>query len=216
MKSTNDNIDAALHLDGNPEHVRDYYDQWAQSYDVDVDSIDYAGPQVGAALLSEFVKPEENLKILDAGCGTGLVGTVLKENNFLAIDGFDLSPTMAERAIESGGYNTVKADIDIMHVREHYALASYHVIMCIGVFTLGHVPPQALHQLIALLKPAGILVISVRKLYYDETEFQAELEKAIENNQIEQLKLLENARYNRDGPGDSEGLAHYWVLRKTD
>jgi len=216
MKSTNDNIDAALHLDGNPEHVRDYYNRWAQSYDVDVGSIEYAGPQVGVALLSEFVEPKENLKILDAGCGTGLVGKVLGENNFLAIDGFDLSPTMAKRAIESGSYGTVKADIDIMQVREHYALESYHVILCIGVFTLGHVPPEALHELITLLKPGGVMVISVRKLYYDEAGFQAELNQAFKNNRIEQLKLLEDARYNKDGPDDSEGLAHYWVLRKVD
>ncbi len=214
MKSTNDNIDAALHLDGDPEHVRDYYDQWAQSYDVDVGSIDYAGPQMGVALLADFVKPEKNLKILDAGCGTGLVGMVLKTRNFMAPDGFDLSPAMSKIASESGVYREVKADIDIMRVGEHYASESYDVILCIGVFTLGHIAPQALHELIALLKPRGILVISVRKLYYDETGFQAELDKALEEEKIKQLKLLENARYNKDGPDDSEGLAHYWVLRR--
>ena len=214
MKSTNDNIDAALHLDGDPEHVRDYYDQWAQSYDADVGSIDYAGPQMGVALLAEFIKAREGLKILDAGCGTGLVGAVLKAENFAAADGFDLSPEMAKQASESGAYREVKADIDIMLVGEHYAAESYDVILCIGVFTLGHVPPQALQELIALLKPGGLLIISVRKLYYDETNFQAELDKALEEEHIEQLKLLENARYNKDGPDDSEGLAHYWVLRR--
>ena len=57
-------------------------------------------------------------------------------------------------------------------------------------------------------------MISVRKLYYDEAEFQTELDKAFENNRIERLKLLEDARYNKDGPDGSEGLAHYWVLQK--
>jgi len=214
MKSTNDNIDAALQLDGDPEHVRDYYDQWAHSYDADVDSIEYAGPQMGVELLTDFVRPDKGLKILDAGCGTGLVGRVLKANSFVAPDGFDLSPAMAKHASESGAYREVKAGIDIMRVGEHYAPESYDAILCIGVFTLGHVPPRALHELIALLKPRGILVISVRKLYYDETEFQTELDKALGGGRIEQLKLLENARYNKDGPDDSEGLAHYWVLQK--
>ncbi len=164
-------------------------------------------------LLMEHLKPDERLKLLDAGCGTGLVGSVLGRNGFTGVQGFDLSPAMAERAIATNCYREVKGDIDIMRVREHYAESSFDAVLCVGVFTLGHVPPQALHELIALLKPGGLLVISVRKLYYDESGFQAELDVAMARSGIEIIGQLKDARYNQDGPDETEGLAHYWVLR---
>jgi predicted TPR repeat methyltransferase len=206
--SINDNIDAALKLDGDPEKLRDYYDDWAGTYDADVGAVDYAGPQLSTNLLSDYLSPHENLKILDAGCGTGQVGAILHGQGFRRIDGFDLSSSMADRAQQSGCYERVTGDVDIMQAAEHYAVESYDAVLCVGVFTLGHVGPQAMFPLVNLLKAGGILVVSTRNLYYDESDFQSVVDDLINSNQLTLLKQINDAPYNEDG------LAHYWVFRK--
>ena len=177
--------------------------------------MEYAGPRVSVELLNEFLPPSSALQILDAGCGTGLVGQELISKDYEKIEGFDLSESMASQAQATGAYNKVNGGIDIMRLEESYNAAQYDAILCVGVFTLGHVPPEALKNLISLVKPEGLLVISVRKLYYDESRFQTVLDELISSEQLTQVKRLDNAPYNNDGPGKVPGLAHYWVLRKT-
>ena len=205
--SSNEQIDGALKLDGDPQNVSDYYRDWADTYDRDTASADYTGPRVAAELLARHVAARE-LRLLDAGCGTGQVGIALRPLGFERIDGFDLSEPMAERARASGAYLEVQGDIDMMRAQEVYAASSYDGVMSIGVFTLGHVPPQALGVLAALVRAGGWLLISVRTHYYDETDFGAVLQTEVDAGRLEVVEALMDAPYNHDGNG------HYWLLRR--
>ena len=77
-------IQDALSLDGDPQRIKAYYAKWAQSYDHDVEG-HYTAPRIIVGMLSEYmVATPDNLwparaemLIADAGCGTGLVGSVL-------------------------------------------------------------------------------------------------------------------------------------------
>jgi predicted TPR repeat methyltransferase len=74
--------------------VRHIYDQWAATYDEeDVAALmGYPAPARVADRVAELVGPETD--ILDAGCGTGLLGAALAPYGFRSIDGLDLSPGM--------------------------------------------------------------------------------------------------------------------------
>jgi predicted TPR repeat methyltransferase len=205
--SSNEAINAALHLDGNPQNVRQFYDDWAKNYNLDTSSSEYTGPAISARLLSQYL-PAKSSRLLDAGCGTGLVGIELQNLGYDHIDGFDLSDTMAEKAIASGAYRQVLGGIDMMRAAENYADANYAAILSVGVFTLGHVPPEALMVLLQLASPGGLLLISTRTHYYDETNFQLVMDGLIDSGQVELLQVIRNAPYNNDGDG------HYWVMQK--
>lgn len=93
----------ALRGKGAPERVpRDFvqqhFDDAAESYDEHLQAIGGAGPAKIGELLSKLVLPANaNLSILDAGCGTGLCGPILK--SFASkLTGVDLSPAMLEHA----------------------------------------------------------------------------------------------------------------------
>ena len=206
--SSNKAIDAALHLNGNPQNVKQFYDDWAKNYNLDTSSSEYSGPAIGAKLLGEYL-PVKNSKLLDAGCGTGLVGIELHNLGYDYIDGFDLSDSMAEKAIASGAYRQVLGGIDMMRAAENYADANYAAILSIGVFTLGHVPPEALKVLLQLASPGGLLLVSTRTHYYDQTNFQLVIDGLIDSGQVELLRVIRDAPYNNDGDG------HYWVLQKA-
>ncbi|MDH3859462.1 MAG: class I SAM-dependent methyltransferase [Gammaproteobacteria bacterium] len=205
--SSNAAIDAALRLDGDPDKVRAYYDDWAQNYNLDIGDAGYSGPAICARLLQECL-PDAGARLLDAGCGTGLVGGELDALGYRSIDGFDLSDSMAEQARASGVYRQLAGGIDIMRAMQTFAPGSYDAVLSVGVFTLGHVPPEALTVLLQLVRPGGLLVMSTRTHYYDQSGFQQLVDELIADQQIELIKLLRDAPYNKDGAG------HYWVFRK--
>ncbi len=205
--SSNEAIDAALHLDGDPEKVRQFYEEWARNYNIDTTSSAYTGPEIAAKLLQRHL-PEPNKLLLDAGCGTGLVGVELEKLGYRLIDGFDLSESMTEQAAATGAYRDLLGGIDMMRAAESYADDTYDAILSIGVFTLGHVPPEALEVLLRLVRKGGLLVVSTRTHYYEQTNFQQVVDALIAANRAELVQLVRDAPYNNDGDG------HYWVLRK--
>lgn len=205
--SDNDAIDAALRLDGDPERVNAYYEDWARDYNQDVASADYSAPAISARLLKRYL-PATGVDLLDAGCGTGLAGIELRELGYRRIDGFDLSASMAAEARATGCYREVRGDIDMMRASQSYAGAAFDAVLSVGVFTLGHVPPEALLELLQLTRDGGLLLLSTRSQYYEQTGFQQLIDDLRDQDRIEIRHLLENAPYNHDGDG------HYWVLEK--
>ena len=108
---------AATQIDNIPERASDAYviqtfDKFAASFDEVLKNLDYRAPQcISEAVQSYFGKPEGNLRILDAGCGTGLCGTFL--NPYAnSLFGVDLSSAMLNKAQGRGLYHElVESDL---------------------------------------------------------------------------------------------------------
>jgi predicted TPR repeat methyltransferase len=87
-------------------YVRDVFDGFAESFDEQlVKNLGYRAPQVLMQALAEVLDaPQAALRVLDAGCGTGLCGPLARPYaSFLA--GVDLSGGMVEKAKARGGYD---------------------------------------------------------------------------------------------------------------
>jgi predicted TPR repeat methyltransferase len=86
-----------------PERASDAYvlqvfNRFAKTFDEELLELGYLGPQLMAAAISQEYNPEESsLDVLDAGCGTGLCGPVLRRYARKLV-GVDLSPAMLDRA----------------------------------------------------------------------------------------------------------------------
>ena len=199
-RSHHEIVDAALNLDGDPEKIRKFYDDWADHYDQDVTGFSYVGPRVAAGLVEKHVgllqaaKPLD-LKVLDAGCGTGLAGKEMHDLGYRQVHGFDLSSEMAGHASESGHYVSAIGDVDIMKAEQYFEGASFDIVLCVGVFTLGHVPPEALSVLVRLVRPGGLLVVSTRTEYYQETDYAKIAENLITEGKMRQVEGIESAHY---------------------
>ncbi|MCP4316007.1 MAG: methyltransferase domain-containing protein [Hyphomicrobiales bacterium] len=211
-RSISEIVNTALNLDGSPEKVARFYDQWAENYDKDVGDIDYVGPRIVAELLDKHTgllgqHDRSDLNVLDAGCGTGLSGRAIHDIGFTRIYGFDISSEMAARAAGGGHYQSAEGGVDMMKADTHFKAGSFDIIVSVGVFTLGHVPPEALEILARLGRPGGLLALSTRVEYYDETNYQQVVDSLIESGRMRLVEQLERAHYLKGGS------SHFWVFQ---
>lgn len=207
-------IHDALTLDQNPEKLIRHYSQWAEDYDHDVCQEGYVAPNFLADYLNSInshidlpLPAPQDLRILDAGCGTGLVGIALKQRGYARIDGFDLSETMIGFARETGAYDTLHGGCDLNRPISQIEQDTYDVTLCCGVFTTGHVAPSALCELIRVTRPLGFIIVSTRKSYYESTPFQSTIAELERGGLIKQLDCV------WEGPYLAEEAAHYWLIQ---
>lgn len=139
MESDNPLLKRAYALEGDAKRIRDLYADWAASYDADtLEGMGYVAPVIAARALSEALEGDaSDARILDAGCGTGLVGAELARRTQAEIDGIDLSPGMLEEAARKEVYRTL-AEADMTAALD-LPDNSYDGVVSVGVFTSGHV-----------------------------------------------------------------------------
>ncbi len=201
---------AAMSLDGEIHRLRDFYDGWAGTYDDDVASHGYGLPEVmvaavlAACELTGRTVPGE-ARVLDAGCGTGLVGVRLHAAGFHDLHGADLSVEMVERARERGVYRSLTAAVDLTEPAPADAAASFDVVAAGGVFTIGHAPPSALDTVATYCRPGGVIAVSTRAAYQADTGFTATQGALVESGRLSPLLHWPDRPYTMDSTGD------YWA-----
>lgn len=145
------------------------YDGWAERYDRELlEDWGYTSPQKAVHLLLEAMASND-LAVLDAGCGTGLVGVLLREAGISTLTGIDYSPGMLAEAERKGVYDTLHT-ID-MNNPLTLPSDSFDAVTCIGTFTSTHVKPQAVTELARVTRSGGVLVFTVRDDYWQSTNF---------------------------------------------
>lgn len=87
------------------EYVSALFDGFAQSFDSVLKNLDYKAPFIVAeAIENIYGETKGTLSILDAGCGTGLCGPLIKDYASRLV-GVDLSPKMLELAEKRNCYH---------------------------------------------------------------------------------------------------------------
>ncbi|RWP26921.1 class I SAM-dependent methyltransferase [Mesorhizobium sp.] len=205
-------IKASHALKGDANLLAQHYFEWADSYELDMEGERYCGPSIVAemagTLQAAYIGGDRAATaVLDAGCGTGLVGVQLDHIGFRFIVGFDLSETMAEMARQTGVYRHVEGEVDLNRSLSQYASASYDMIVCCGVFTLGHVHPDGLRELARLTRPNGFVIANTCKSHTQAMTFKDEVLLLQEASVLTPAQCLNDGRF-LDGED-----AHYWALR---
>jgi predicted TPR repeat methyltransferase len=162
------------------EEIMKYYDEWGtdNKYDKDMIEWDYTGPKETVNIFKKYANNKE-IKIYDAGCGTGLVGVELKKNGYTNFDGVDLSQKLLD-LVPNGLYkNLSKTDLNKpLNISDN----EYDAILCVGTFTFGHVKPQALDEFIRITKNKGLICFTINEGIYEEYGFDKKINELTEKN----------------------------------
>tara|TARA_B110000438_G_scaffold245005_1_gene245766 strand:+ start:61 stop:687 length:627 start_codon:yes stop_codon:yes gene_type:complete len=173
------------------KQVEKYYDEWTKENKYDQDMVDwnYSGPQETVDIFLKYNK-KKSIKILDAGCGTGLVGIELKKKGFDNIDGADFSKAMLELIPKNVYKNLFKIDLNNkLSINDK----TYDAITCVGTFTFGHVNPPCLEEMIRICKKGSKICFTVNEGIYEKYGFDKKI-KELEDNKC--WKMLEFYKSN--------------------
>ena len=178
-----DNLD--LSASQNEEELLDVYKKWASIYDKDNDDLLGTVSQPNSVQIFHKYIVDKNQKIIDVGCGTGLVGLELQKLGYTNFDGIDISKDMIDIAIDRGYKALFLGNLnDFLPIESD----SYDAALCVGVFTHGHVGPGRLKELSRIVKSDGLVCFTINEDVYESYGF----DKAIQKLEVENVwKLLE-------------------------
>jgi ubiquinone/menaquinone biosynthesis C-methylase UbiE len=188
------------------EESRELYDEWAKTYDTDMTSHDFTAPTLVAQAVSRGLKlnhispssPLTGLQILDAGCGTGLVGIELSKLGCTDILGLDISEGMLAVAKNTAVYDDLQtADLT---KRLEFQDRKFDAVTCCGTFTHGHLGPEPLEEFVRVVKDGGVVVATVLESFWVEKGFEAEVERLEKDGRV-QVVEKEVHEYRKNARG---------------
>ena len=131
--------------------------------------------------------------VLDAGCGTGLVGEQLRRRGVTVVDGLDISPEMLARARSKTAPDgspvyrqLIEADLT---GTVNIASDTYAGLVSAGTFTHGHVGPDGLAELLRAVRPGARCAIGVNFSIFETNGFKDRFERYAADGAIEGLEV---------------------------
>ena len=143
------------------EYIAQTFDAFADKFENILGRLQYCGPQLVRDYLAMLNLTAVSLNVLDLGCGTGMVGEVLKSYARI-LAGVDLSQAMLDQAAAKQLYHQLhQSDItDFLRVSDD----RYDLITCMDTFIyLGRLD-KVLALIYQKLKLGGMLIFSTEKL----------------------------------------------------
>ena len=143
------------------------YDNWASDYDKDVSQFGIRLPFVAAVMIARHVDAARG-PFLDAACGTGMHIEPLALAGYQGITGVDISNGMLAEAKRKNIYENLHQMS--LTKRLGFPDNSFEASFCIGALAPGHVPPEAMDELIRVTKSQGYVIVSMHAQNAEEAQ----------------------------------------------
>ena len=142
--------------------IQERYDAWAEEYDQDVASYGYRFPSIMTGLVSRYLT-DRVVSILDAGCGTGILGELLSVLGYGDITGIDLSQGMLDVAERRGVYQGLR-QMELGKLLD-FPDNSSGAFTAMGVLGL-YAPAKSLDELVRVTCPGGYGIFTMNQDAY--------------------------------------------------
>jgi len=173
-----------------PDFVAQYYDQWADTFESDMELDTYAVPNITLREMEAQFGDDRDIRILDCGSGTGIMAEKLQKEGFTNIDALDPSQGMLDMAAKKNIYTNFYCDF-LGTNRLPIQNDTYDACVLVGCLIPGHVKPDCFEELIRITKPGGKIVMLTREFYLRDDPELRHVEPRIESlRHSGHLKLL--------------------------
>ena len=143
------------------EYVARTFDSFADSFDSVLKNLEYRAPQLVGHLVGQTLgEPASDQAILDAGCGTGLLGPFLKPFA-KTLTGVDLSSKMIQQAMDRKCYDTLQVSDLLDYLKAPENQQRFDLIAAADTFNYFGDLSELLPTCFAALKTDGWLVFTL-------------------------------------------------------
>ena len=100
-------------------------------------------------------KSKSQIRIMDAGAGTGLIGVELHKQGYSDVDALDISQEMLNEAKKKNAYRKfICAPLSDQRT-PGVETDEYDALICVGTLIFSHVRPTAFVELIRMVRNGG-------------------------------------------------------------
>ena len=203
-----ENVVQWVYSSTNNTELADRYDEWAGSYDKDLDTdFGWLSPRKAVEAFAGLVP--RNGRVLDAGAGTGLVGELLHGLGYEDLVAMDLSQGMLDAAARKNVYKEFHRMA--MGSPLDFPSNAFDGVISVGVFTVGHAPPASFDELTRVTRPGGHIVFSLRPDIYEQDGFR-EKQSSLEAEGKWRL-VEEGEKYQPMPKGEPEVYHQVWTYQ---
>ena len=170
MKS---HLDAVYRSGGDQVLLDQVYNEWARDYEKDIWASGNPQKALIVGLVERYVARAE-ARILDGGCGPGILASILSMIGYSNIVGIDASEGMLEVARAKGCFAELHhmllaARIDLPH-------ESFDAAIMSGVLSHGHAPPEALDGVLRTVKPGAPIIFTMAEAAYEDSGYRTKVD----------------------------------------
>ena len=195
----------------NPEKLQVLYDNWASDYDDDITAWGYEAPQVSVAYLRELIS--NDVLVLDAGCGTGLVGKELKLAGFDNVVGIDLSLSSLTIAKATDAYQSLQ-QVDLTVLPTALSTEHFGALLCIGVMSYLPDIEGTCREFCRLLEPGSPIVLTQRGDLFETRNTQKAFDALVNDGTWAQIEVTPERNYLAANPEFIGIGVKYCVFRR--
>ncbi|MEM6661330.1 MAG: tetratricopeptide repeat protein [Pseudomonadota bacterium] len=144
------------------DYVRQHFNDFARSFDDTLQALQYKAPEIVADEMTRWTGDRGPwAKVIDLGCGTGLLGPYIKDM-CTSLVGVDLSPKMLMKAADVGAYQELHEGELVAWLK---GLADESVDLALAADTLCYFGPleEVLAELNRVMKPGAALIATVEE-----------------------------------------------------
>jgi predicted TPR repeat methyltransferase len=148
------------------DYVQDLFDSAAHGFDANLEQLGYRVPQIIASALARLTADSPLPAVLDAGCGTGLCGPLIRAQ-CRSLVGVDLSQRMIDRARARGCYDElVTAELSaFMRSR----VDAFDAVICADTLVYFGPLDEPLSAARETLRPSGLLIFTLEASRTDDS-----------------------------------------------
>lgn len=164
--------------------IEQEFDLTAERYEARSAEWDYRGATDGPAFAARHLP--RPARILDAGCGTGLIGAGLRGRGWDDLVGVDISAGMLAEARTRGIYRSMtKCDLCAMPFGD----GDFDAVVCIAVLTYAPSIERVFREFERVLRPGGLIVFSHRVDLEKDCGFDQALASRLQDGKWSEIEV---------------------------
>lgn len=178
--------------------VEEYYDDWADGYDATLETWQYRAPEDAADLLAPYLG--DGVRVLDVGCGTGLLGRALRRRAEVILTGIDISAASLKQAEGHGMYERlVRHDLQVTPLPVDDDVKD--IAVSVGVLTYIADAEPLLREMCRAVRPGGVVAFTQRTDLWKERSFADMIDRLEDDGLWQRLQVSAPMPYL---PGNAE------------